>query len=97
MTTQTTNTATIDDLTAISLLVTAFNNPKIAFQQLPESIQLQAVEVFKQQCAERGVEPTQGALAVYVLTAWANVSEIDKPRWMARLIEVCGEKAKEND
>jgi hypothetical protein len=81
--------ATVDDLTAISLLVTAFNNPKITDNPLPKPIQLQAVEVFKQQCADKGIQPTKKALAVYLLTAGAGVNKVDKIKWMGRLIGVC--------
>jgi hypothetical protein len=79
----------VDDVTALSLLVTAFNNPKITDSPLPDAIQLQAAEAFKRSCAVNGVQPTQKALAVYLLTAWAGVSEIDKIKWMGKLVEVC--------
>ncbi len=90
MTTHATNpTPAIDNVTALSLLVTAFNNPKVADTPLSEAIQLKAVEAFKELCALKGVQPTKEALAVYLRAAWGSVSDGYKLAWMQMLIKAC--------
>ncbi len=82
---------TIDDETALCLLVTWWMNFKLTDHPLPADIAVRGARRLKAQWQERGFKPVNAIRAglTYAALVWSGMAEHDRIKWMGKLIEVC--------
>lgn len=84
-------TTTIDDTSALALFVTWLININVPDKPLPDELIIRGATLLRRQWAAQGYtphEPMQAA-CLYAAMVWDVMLEVDRLRWMARLIDVC--------
>lgn len=84
-------TQTLDDTTCLCLLVTWFINMKVPDNPLPADIAYRGGQAMKREWDARGYQPENVVQAglMYAAITWTSMLEIDRLKWMAKLLEVC--------